>query len=159
MCECDPQFSVDNRPGWNFAKNDVYCAALRDVIAGFNFGFVGSPVTNPHTGKPFGKSSTDTWVNTKSDYAYSGAQPNNPTFYNQYANVIARASDSYGFPFGDTFVHRPLMNLRNGKLLCRLGQGLAAAPMCKQSYSGGFHLGRSQTSHRLDRLCTACFHF
>jgi Beta-1,3-glucanase len=116
LYKCDPQFSVDNQPGWNFAKNDVYCAALRDVLAGFNFGFVGSPVTNPHTGKPFGDSSTDTWVNTKSDYAYSGAQPNNPTFYNQYANVIARASDSYGFPFGDTFVHKPLMNLRSGKL-------------------------------------------
>ena len=73
-------------------------------------------MTNPHTGKPFGDSLTDTSVNTKSDYAYSGAQPKDPMFYNQYANVIARASDSYGFPFGDTFVHRPLMNLTSGRV-------------------------------------------
>jgi hypothetical protein len=116
LYKCDPTFTVDGQAGWNFARNDIYCAALRDALAGFNLGFVGSPVTNPHTGKPFGDSWSSTWQNTESKYAYAGAQPNNPTFYNQYANIIQRASDSYGFPFADTFVHKPLMFLAKNKL-------------------------------------------
>jgi hypothetical protein len=116
LYKCDPHFTVDGNPSWNFAKNDVYCAALRDVLAGFNLGFIGSSVTNPHTGRPFGEGPSSSWVNTESKYAYAGAQPNNPTFYNQYANVIQQASDSYGFPFGDTFVHKPLMFLKENKL-------------------------------------------
>ena len=29
LYKCDPHFAVDGNPSWNFAKNDVYCAALR----------------------------------------------------------------------------------------------------------------------------------
>jgi Beta-1,3-glucanase len=116
LYKCDPHFTVDGNASWNFAKNDVYCAALRDALAGFNLGFIGSTVINPHTGNPFGAGPSSSWVNTEGKYAYAGAQPSNPTFYNQYANVIQQASDSYGFPFGDTFVHKPLMFLQENKL-------------------------------------------
>ncbi|HEY5744185.1 MAG TPA: beta-1,3-glucanase family protein [Terrimicrobiaceae bacterium] len=121
LYKCDPQWVVDGQAGWNFSKNDVYCAAMRDVLAGFNLGFVGSSVTNPHTGQPFGNGPSSSWQNTETRLAYAGAQPSQP-FYNQYANVIAQASDSYGFPFTDRYVHKPLLNL-SGKNLNIIVQG------------------------------------
>lgn len=95
----NPPFTVDGI-GWTFDSNDVYCAALRDVLAGFAIGFVGSTVTNPNTGQPFKDEYCEHWYAATQPLAFSDVQPVNP-YYNAYAEVFWKYSDSYGFPFSD----------------------------------------------------------
>jgi len=112
--KCDPQFTV-NGARESFANNDAACAALRDMLSAFNLGFVGSTVTNPNTGKPLGDGPSNTWEGIDKKLAFAGAQPSNPTYYNQYAGYLLGVSDAYGFPFTD-FVHKPLLSLHPSKV-------------------------------------------
>ena len=105
-----------------FAANDVYGAAVRDILAGFGFGFVGSTAINPNTGHQYVNDPTNNWYNPQRGLgvAYSYAQPVNSTFYSQYAAVFAQnvsgtstyqeMSDAYGFPFTD-LLGAPLTNI------------------------------------------------
>ena len=93
-------------------QNDAIGAAIRDVLAGFSYGFIGSNEQNPNApGKTFGESTSTQWHTPPLPikYAFAGAQPDHP-FYNQYAAVLNALTDAYGFPYSD-FVQAPLAGL------------------------------------------------
>jgi hypothetical protein len=97
---CNPPYQVDGSPG--HPDNTVYDAVLRDILAGFNLGFVASGTTDPNTGTPFGDEISKLWF--QSTKAFDFLQPAQP-FYNQYAKVIAASSNAYGFPYSDRWQH------------------------------------------------------
>jgi hypothetical protein len=100
---CNPDYTV-NGAVKHMADNDVYAAAVRDVLAGFNYGFIGSPETNPNTGKPFGAGPSENWYRPTAppqSLAFEAAQPGHDGFYNKYAAYLAKVSDAYSFPFTD----------------------------------------------------------
>ncbi|MEI8125135.1 MAG: beta-1,3-glucanase family protein [Parachlamydiaceae bacterium] len=67
------------------SENDFYAAVYRDVISGYNFGYIG--------GK-YGNNSLNWWGNLP----YASANTN----YNLYADVVNRLyPGAYGFPFSD----------------------------------------------------------
>jgi len=72
--------------------NDVYAAIYRDLVAGFDFGYVG--------GK-YGSNSADWYGTTPFHPPYACARNTDDGFYNKYASIIAANSDAYGFPFSD----------------------------------------------------------
>jgi hypothetical protein len=97
---CNPPYKVDGSPG--NPDNTVYDAVLRDILAGFNLGFVASGTTDSSTGTPFGDEISKLWF--QSSKAFDFLQPSHP-FYNQYAKVIAANSNAYGFPYSDRWQH------------------------------------------------------
>jgi hypothetical protein len=118
----NPPFTVDGSPE-TVSTNDVYAAAVRDVLAGFDSGFVNSTEINPNTpGTNYANSSTGSWYNPApgGDVAFQNAQTANPTFYDQYAAVIVQNSDSYGSPFSD-LIAKPQVQINPGTLAA-LGQ-------------------------------------
>ncbi len=101
----NPDYYVDGMKS-SFAANNVYSAAVRDVLAGFAIGFVGSEVIDPATGTAFKDEFSKYWYATNQPLAFSDVQPSNE-FYNGYAEVFWKYSDSYGFPFSDK-LHKPV---------------------------------------------------
>ena len=100
---CNPDYTV-NGAVKHMGDNDVYSAAVRDVLAGFNYGFIASPETNPNTGKPFGAGPSENWYRPTAppqNLAFEAAQPGHDGFYNRYASYLAKVSDAYSFPFTD----------------------------------------------------------
>jgi hypothetical protein len=95
----NPPYLVD-RVKRSFADNDVYSAVVRDVLAGFNLGFVGSQVINTATkpAMPFGKCPSNQWWS--SHKAFDFLQPKQ-AYYNVYSKYLSQNSDSYSFPFSD----------------------------------------------------------
>ncbi len=97
--------------------NDAFGTAVRDLLAGFNLGFIGSNEPNPNApGKTFGQSASYQWYTPKlpEKYAFSGAQPNHP-FYNRYAAYLVTVTDAYGFPYTD-LTKSPFADLRPGEI-------------------------------------------
>ena len=104
-------------------------AACRDVYAGFNLGAWGSttkitsgPFNNKTVGslnseelREFGSSLTPSEI---PQFLFSGAQPKNPNYYNQSAEIICQGSDNsiYGFPYSD-YLGGQLMTAGPGKVL------------------------------------------
>lgn len=86
---CDAPFTVDGA-AWQVSANDIYAAVYRDLVAGFNLGFV------------------QPGANTSSAWWSSPAFPSgtfNGTYYNAYAQVIANDyTGAYGFPFADRYL-------------------------------------------------------
>lgn len=133
----DPTFLVDGVAS-SFAANDVYAAAVRDVLAGFAIGYVGSDVIDPETGVAYKNEESNKWFDPVQQLAFSELQPSNP-YYNAYAEVFFRYSDSYGFPFSDR-LHKnvqvgltlngniPIDTLEVTILADRLGLGSSTAP-------------------------------
>ena len=83
--------------------NDAFGTTVRDVLAGFNLGFIGSNEQNPNDpGVTFGASPSFLWYtpHLPAKYAFGGAQPKHP-FYNQYAAYLVDVTDAYGFPYTD----------------------------------------------------------
>lgn len=118
----NPPFTVDGSPE-TVSTNDVYAAAVRDVLAGFDSGFVNSTEINPNTpGTSYANSSTGSWYNPApgGDVAFQNAQTANPTFYDQYAAVVVENSDAYGSPFSD-LIAKPQAQINPGTLAA-LGQ-------------------------------------
>ena len=72
--------------------NDVYAAIYRDLITGFDFGYMG--------GK-YGSNSGAWYGTTPYNPPYAAARKANDGYYNQYASIIAANADAYGFPFQD----------------------------------------------------------
>jgi hypothetical protein len=100
---CNPPYTV-NGAVKHMGDNDVYAAAVRDVLAGFNYGFIGSPETNPNTKQPFGAGPSENWYRPTpppQSLAFEAAQPGHDGFYNKYAAYLAKVSDAYSFPFTD----------------------------------------------------------
>jgi hypothetical protein len=85
---CNAPFTVDGIPH-AVADNDIYAAVYRDLVTGFNLGFV------------------TTGANTSSAWWNSPAFPPNPDgdyYYNAYAKVLANNyPGAYGFPFSDRY--------------------------------------------------------
>lgn len=94
---CNPDYFVDDVPS-TIGQNDVYSAVVRDTVAGFNLGFIGSTTINPATGRAFNVSPSCEWW--QSPKAFEFAQPIKP-FYNQWGRYISENSNSYSFPFSD----------------------------------------------------------
>jgi len=85
-----------------FNDNDVYAAAVRDVLAGFNLGFIASETIDPNTGTTFGAESSRHWWS--STQAFNYLQPDH-AYYNQYAQVVTSNSDAYSWAFSDRWSH------------------------------------------------------
>jgi hypothetical protein len=82
---CNGAYTVDGEMR-HVADNDIYSAVYRDLVTGFNLGFV----------KPGANDSTTWWT---------GA-PFQGTSYNKYAKIIAEIyPGAYGFPFTDRYNH------------------------------------------------------
>lgn len=84
----------------DFTPNEA--AAIRDIYAGFNLGVWGS--TEEVNGKPLGEFTSKEFFDLASvEFFFSNAQPDNPDFYNAYAEIIAQLSNNsvYGFPYSD----------------------------------------------------------
>ena len=97
--------------------NDAFGTTVRDVLAGFNLGFIGSNEPNPNApGKTFGQSASYQWYTPKlpDKYAFSGAQPNHP-FYSRYAAYLVTVTDAYGFPYTD-LTQSPFADLKPGEI-------------------------------------------
>ncbi len=107
----NPPYTV-NGAAANIGNNDVYAAVVRDMLAAFGFGFVGSTEINPNTGHRYIDDPTGDWYLPPpgQSVAYENAQPTNNGFYSQYAAIIAKVSDAYGFPFTD-LIGAPLADI------------------------------------------------
>ncbi len=107
----NPPYTV-NGTLHHIADNDVYAVAVRDVLAGFNLGFIASVQPNPNTGASFGTGPSNKWYQppVPEKLAFAGAQPANPNFFNQYASYLASVSDAYAFPFTD-LIQSPFASL------------------------------------------------
>jgi hypothetical protein len=110
LCNVD---GVDKHVG-----NDAFGTTVRDVLAGFSLGFIGSKEQNPNApGKTFGDSPSYKWYTPDklpTKYAFQGAQPEH-TFYNQFAAYLATVTDAYGFPFTD-LTQSPFASLKPGNI-------------------------------------------
>jgi hypothetical protein len=95
----NPQYFVDGTNS-DFADNDVYSAAVRDLLAGFAIGYVGSTVLDPVTGVAFKDEFSKHWFDDNQPLAFSDVQTNG-NYFNKYAEIFWENSDSYGFPFAD----------------------------------------------------------
>lgn len=74
------------------ASNDVYAAIYRDLISGFDFGYLGGR---------YGSNSGSWYGTTPYRPPYAAARRTNDGFFNRYASIFAANSDAYGFPFQD----------------------------------------------------------
>jgi hypothetical protein len=84
-------YTVGGNPA-QVSDNDVYAAIYRDLVAGFDFGYV--------HGK-YGNNSAGWYGTTPYHPPYACARTTHDGFYNKYAAIIAASSDAYGFPFSD----------------------------------------------------------
>lgn len=84
---CNGTYTVDGKTS-KVDDNDIYSAVYRDLITGFNLGFIQS-----------GNNNSSTWWGTQS-------KPFVNNFYNSYAKAISENySGAYGFPFSDRYKH------------------------------------------------------
>jgi hypothetical protein len=133
----------------SFANNDVYGAAVRDVLAGFNLGFMASETIDPNTGTAFGAESSKLWW--RSTRAFEYLQPSH-TYYNQYAKVIADNSDSYGYPFSDRWSHvlANLSGIDTLEIVVLADSVSATTPGLYDASASTFYLRNSNTSGTSD---------
>lgn len=94
---CNPTYLVDGALS-SIGQNDVYSAVVRDTVAGFNLGFIGSTAVNPATGLVIKDSPSCDWK--QCPQAFEFLQPFKP-FYNQWGRYVSEHSNSYSFPFSD----------------------------------------------------------
>jgi hypothetical protein len=98
----NPSYTVDGAAS-DIGVNDVYAAAVTNILGGFDLGFIESSSTNPNTQLAFQDTSSASWYypQLSDSYAYAYAQPDNSTFYDQYGAILAKLGNAYGFPFSD----------------------------------------------------------
>ncbi|MFC2149593.1 PEP-CTERM sorting domain-containing protein [Candidatus Auribacterota bacterium] len=94
----DPSYEISGVGTGNMADNDVYAAAIRDILAGFATGFVGSTVTDPETGEVIKDEESNKWW--VCGLTFDEVQTAN-VYYNAYGGVFYQNSNNYGFPFSD----------------------------------------------------------
>jgi hypothetical protein len=96
-----PSWTVDGHAD-SFTSNNVYCAAFRDMLGGFNLGFVASSTIDPATGKAFGEEASSNWWKSAKAFDYLQS---NPLYYNRYAQIITSNSSAYSWAFSDLWSH------------------------------------------------------
>jgi len=108
--------SVDGAPATtqNLGTNNAYTLPVRDFVAGLNYGFINSPITNPNDPTPnttYGDSESQYWgslnlitLDPQTLLAFDQVQPHNP-YYNQWAQTVYQTTggEVYGFPYDDVF--------------------------------------------------------
>jgi len=83
--------------------NSVFSWAVADLLAGLDFGFVGSPVA--------GNSSASWYGSFPQQFPYGSARgATHDGFYNPWAAFLYNASDAYAFAFSDRVAPSPLMS-------------------------------------------------
>lgn len=83
----------------NTGDNDVFSAITRDLLAGYNFGFINSNATSSLG--TIGDLTSEQWMTLSYNNAFGNAQTDNP-YYNQWAAAFASTfTDVYTFPFND----------------------------------------------------------
>lgn len=82
----NPPYTKGGASG-QISDNDVYSAIVRDLLTGFNAGYIGGT---------YGSDPSDEWW-SKPPFQEQGGDK----YYNQYAAVIQEHSQAYGFPFSD----------------------------------------------------------
>jgi hypothetical protein len=98
----------------NGVNNDVYGQIYNRVISGFGLGYWGGRYGNTvddRTGAP----SPGWWKQPAFDQARTSPAPF--PAYSQYAAVIAKTAQAYGFPFSDSLPFNPQANLPAGATL------------------------------------------
>lgn len=93
----NPPYTVDGAAA-EISDNDVYAAAVRDVLAAFGFGFMNSSTIDPNTNKAFNTEPSAYWWQSPKAFAFLQPAASN---YNQYASYLYSISSSYGQPFSD----------------------------------------------------------
>ena len=86
----DGRFTVGGRPA-RVSDNNVYSVIYRDLLSAFAWGYMGGKYGNDSGG----------WFG-KAPFAAARAKTSPYATYNEYASVIYRNSDAYGFSFSDT---------------------------------------------------------
>jgi hypothetical protein len=104
-------YTVDGPYMWggkvhHVGDNDVYAVIYRDLISGFAWGYWG--------GK-YGNDSAD-WQG-KPPFAAARKTTSKYATYNQYAAVVYKYSDAYGFSFSDTGPKKVLLPLNGARTL------------------------------------------
>ncbi len=111
---CNSPYTVDGSTH-HVGDNDIYAAVYRDLVTGFNLGFV----------KTGANDSTGWWQST----------PFQGTSYNWYAKVIAdNYPGAYGFPFTDRYTHilADLGGMIDTMTITILGDNTSPAPYTPQ---------------------------
>ncbi len=80
--------------------NDPWSTVVRNYLVGFNLGYYHNSMANK-------KSGNNSW-NWNGRYAFTQGSG----YYNNYARVIQKYSNAYGFPFSD-FIVNPLLPISN----------------------------------------------
>jgi hypothetical protein len=109
---CDAPFKVDGH-AHQVSDNDIYAAVYRDLVTGFNLGFVQA-----------GANHSSTWW-TSQAFPQSSFQG---TYYNAYAQAVASIyPGAYGFPFSDRYrqVLADLGGMVDGMTITVLGDSAA----------------------------------
>lgn len=108
---CNTPYSLGKQKKTAGITNDVYGQVVGDLLAGLNFGYVGSDTL--FNGRPIGSlSSTEWWGGTTPEGTlitcspgangiYFGDVQNNSKYYNSYAGSISKLTSGYGFPLQD----------------------------------------------------------
>jgi hypothetical protein len=95
----DGPFTVGGQPA-HVSDNNVYSVIYRDLLSGFAAGYMGGT---------YGNDSAN-WVG-KPPFAAARATSTPYTTYNEYAAVIYKYSNAYGFSFSDTLPKKVLLPL------------------------------------------------
>lgn len=114
---CNTPYKLGSNSKTAGITNDIYGQVVGDLLAGLNFGYVGSTVNFEFTSgtKEIGSvSSTEWWGGKSADGTkivsdntpggqgiYFGGAQSNPENYNSYAASIANLTTGYGFPLQD----------------------------------------------------------
>ena len=123
---CNPAYSLSTGPSFPGITNDVWGEVLGDLVAGLNFGFVGSTMSFGST--TVGQlASTQWWGNgympdgtyvhpsttPAGNKVYFGGVQATASNYNSYAASLAPLTTGYGFPLGDR-LGRNLLAINTG---------------------------------------------
>ena len=116
----NPHYSINNGPVQKL-KNDVYGWIVGDLLAGMNYGFLGSVTPDPTSAtsdltkrpKTMGELESSKWFEIAKEHPsvqFGGAQ-SNKDYYNTYAAANLPLTMAYGFPFtdrlGNVLLHYP----------------------------------------------------
>jgi len=111
----------------NTGDNNVFSAMTRDLLAGFNYGFINSSTT---TGLgTIGDLTSQQWMTLSGSEAFKNAQPTDP-FYNTWSAAFADTfTNVYTFPFNDFLAgFGPVIDVNTGDTLTVTLLGYNAVP-------------------------------
>jgi hypothetical protein len=91
----NPAYTVNGNaaPGGTFDTNDLFNAAVRDLMAGFSYGFIAN--------SQYGSLPSNQWWSATQVFSHLQPVNNGFYFYNAYAEIIYNNSNAYGHPYSD----------------------------------------------------------